>query len=237
MLNYSLSQLFKVKNLPHIIILSILCLLMAVLILDHPEHGLQTKNEMNIRFRNINNEKIKSAFVEVVNRYNSLHEYNITLKQQRIKSATMMAQPVFSLATLTGGVKRYEVKLGVYVRDSDTIRVDNLPKSVLIGWFAHELGHVVDYSSYSTWQMLQYGFNYLISEKFKREAEHNADIIAIEHGFTTEIIAAKQFIMENDLLDQKYKDTISKFYMSIDDVLMCAEGKAVAKPAAKSSVN
>ncbi len=191
----------------------------------------QNANNMIIEFKNINNEKIKTAFMEVVERYETLHNFKIILKQKNIKSSTMQAQPIFNMESFTKGVKSYKVKLAVYVRDSDTLRVDSMPKDVLTGWFAHELGHIVDYAPYSTWQMLKYGIKYVTSKKFKKEAEHAADVIAVQHGFTSEIIAAKRFILENELMDQKYKDKITKYYMSIDDVLMCTEDKAVAQPA------
>ncbi len=184
---------------------------------------------MNVHFENITSEKIKSAFLEVVQRYDTLHDHKINLKQLRIKSSTMQAQPVLNWNSLKG-IKSYKVKLALHVRDSDTLLVEDMPRNVLIGWFAHELGHLVDYAPLSTWQMIIYGIRYLTSGKFKRKAEYKADYIAIDHGFDQEIVAAKKYIFENDLMDQRYKDKISKYYMSIDEVLVCAEEKMIARP-------
>lgn len=232
-----LKCLFKRQSIILIVVSIVLIFVVLTKYLHCSSLKIQNVESMNVQFQNVQSEKIKSAFIEVLERYESLKDYKIILRQQQVKSATMMAQPIFNFTSFFGGVKSYKVKLGIYVRDSDTLKVDQMSKNVLIGWFAHELGHIVDYAPYSNWRMIQYGFKYLTSEKFMRDVEYTADLIAIEHGFTTEIIAAKRYIMENDLMEQKYKDKISKYYMSIEDVIMCAEDKAVAKPKPELSTN
>lgn len=180
-----------------------------------------TLDELNMKlnFRNIESNKIKNAFTEVLEQYDILHPHHITLRQRRMRRATMQAKPV--LAGLMRKEKRYEVSLGVYVKGSDGLRVDELPEEVLVGWFAHELGHLVDYERFSKFGMLRYGARYVSSRNFKREAEHQADLIAVNHGFQQEIIATKRFILDNELLNEKYKANIRRYYMSIEDVELC----------------
>lgn len=173
---------------------------------------------MNITFKNIQDQRIKDCFLEVYNRYDSLHDYEITLIQKRVKASTMQAQPILSLKSLFSGVKKYRIKLALYVKDSDDILVSELPEEVLTGWFAHELGHLVDYEPRSNFGMIVFGLRYIFSEKFKRSVEHDADSIAVAKGFAPEIIATKRFILENDFLGDNYKSAINKYYMSIDDV-------------------
>lgn len=184
---------------------------------DNSETDTQ-HSHMNINFKNIDNQKIKDCFLEVYNRYDSLHEYDITLVQKKIKSSTMQAQPIISLKSFFTGVKKYRIKLAVYVKDSEEILISELPDDVLTGWFAHELGHLVDYEPRSNFGMIIYGLRYVFSEKFKRSAEHEADSIAVANGFAEEIIATKKFILYNDFLGDGYKSVINKYYMSIDDV-------------------
>ena len=185
---------------------------------------------MNITFENIENQKIIDCFMEVLNRYETLHQYKITLIQKRIKTSTMQAQPVVSLKTLFTGFHSYQIKLGHYLKDSEQYLVADLPDDVLTGWFAHELGHVVDYESRSGFGMILYGLRYVFSSKFKREAEHTADNIAVVHGFAAEIIATKRFILHNDFLGDKYKSIITKYYMSIDDVGLCEDENTPVVP-------
>lgn len=185
---------------------------------------------MKVIFRNIEDEKIKQCFIKVVRRYEELHPYQITLRQGPIKSSTMQAQPVISWKGLFTGLKQYHVKLAINVRDSDEIKVADLSEKVLTGWFAHELGHIVDYGPYSNSQMIIYGIKYLLSDNFKREAEHKADFIAIKYGFHQEILATKKFLLENDFLGESYKNKINKYYMSMKDVEMCVENNSPLDP-------
>lgn len=161
--------------------------------------------------------------MEVMKKYTSLHPYQITLKQRRVKASTMQAQPVITLQSLLSGVKKYKIILGVYVRDSENIKVADLPEDVLIGWFAHELGHLVDYEIRSNHSMVVYGLKYIFSRRFKRKVEHEADYIAIKNGFHEEIIATKKYIFEHKQIDNGYKNKLKNYYLSIQDVRMCME--------------
>lgn len=181
----------------------------------------------NVFFDGIDSDRVKESFLRVMKAYDVLHDFEITLVHRKIKSSTMVAQPELSLKALFGGVKRYRIKLATHVRDTEDIRIDQLPDEVLTGWFAHELGHIAHYGPRSNIGMVWYGMKYVFSRKFKRHAEHEADRFAIEHGFHREIIATKRFILEHDLLDDAYKHKIRAFYMSIEDVELCVADEAL----------
>lgn len=182
-----------------------------------PNDTLKNTISMNVHFENVDNEIIRRSFLKVLRRYESLHPCKVTLIQKSIKSSTMQAQPVVGLFNLFGPTKKYKVKLAIMVRDSESMKVADLPEDVLTGWFAHELGHLVDYRPYSNFQMIFYGMKYVFSQDFKKEAEHAADRIAIQNGFRDEIISTKKFILEHDLLADEYKDKIRKYYMPIEE--------------------
>ncbi|WP_425391353.1 hypothetical protein [Ekhidna sp.] len=181
-------------------------------------------------FQNVKHEHIRKAFLNVLNQYDSLDGYKLILKQRKVKGTTMQAQPVINITKLFGGPDRYKIKLARYVRDSESIKVSELPDIVLKGWFAHELGHVVDYAPHSTIGMIKYGIKYLVSSNFRKEVEHRADKIAIDAGFHEEILATKRFVFEHDLIDDSYKNQMRKYYMSIDDVEMCVSDKTPLGP-------
>lgn len=181
------------------------------------------QSQLSIHFEGIESDKVRACFQKVIERYDMLHHHDITVKQRGIQGATMQAQPVFSVKGMLKGVKKYQVKLDKFVRDSKGISVEDLPEDVLTGWFAHELGHVVDYQPYTNLQMLTYGIRYLLSPNFKRQAEYAADYIAIAHGFKEEILASKHFLLDNEQLGKDYKEKIKKYYLSIEDVETCDE--------------
>ncbi|WP_420318801.1 hypothetical protein [Ekhidna sp.] len=181
-------------------------------------------------FQNVAHEHIRKAFLNVLHQYDSLNDYKLILKQRKVKGTTMQAQPVINLTKLLGGPDRYKIKLAKYVRDSNSLLVSELPEDVLCGWFAHELGHVVDYAPHSTFGMIKYGIKYLVSKSFRKEVEHRADEIAIEAGFHEEILATKRYVFSHDLIDDTYKDQMRKYYMSIEDVEMCINKKMPLQP-------
>jgi len=185
---------------------------------------------MKVSFHNVQSENVKSSFLEVYYRYKILHEFELRLVQTPVKGSTMQAQPLISLKSLFTGVKRYRIRLSTYVRDSEEMKIAELPRKVLTGWFAHGLGHVVDYAPYSNLGMIAYGLKYVFSDRFKKKAEHVADHIAIQNGFYEEILATKRFLLENDFMGEGYKAKIRKYYMSMEDVEMCVDGKIPLLP-------
>lgn len=185
---------------------------------------------MKVKFREVRNDKIKESFLTVLKEYKALHDFSITLYQKEVKDSTMQAQPIFSLKDLFKGVKKYRIKLGIYISDSKSLKVEEVPDSVLRGWFAHELGHLVDYLSYSSLGMIKYGLKYISSKPFKMKAEHEADYIAIKNGFKSEIIATKRWVLSHDLVGQKYKDVLNKYYLSVEQVELCNFNEAPFQP-------
>lgn len=183
-----------------------------------------------IYFKNVVDENIRECFLDVIRHYPLLKQYDIQLYQKKIKASTMQAQPVIDLRTVFLGKKHYRINLGWNIRNRPELLVKNIPDEALKGWFAHELGHVVDYQRYSIWQMMVYGLKYLISAKFRLKTEHVADYIAIKHGFHDELIATKNYLLDHDLVAEKYKEKIRKYYLSVEEVMMCQADHSYMEP-------
>lgn len=176
------------------------------------------------------NPKVQRAFLAVWQRYDSLHHYGFEVVQKPLSTSTMEAKPVIEIKDLLGRKRGYRLNVSQMVMDSGELLVGDLPDEVLQGWFAHELGHIVDYEKHSNLGMIGFGLRYLISDKFKREREHEADSIAIRHGFRSEIISTKRYILENDFISPLYQDQIKKYYMSISGAELCPEERKQALP-------
>jgi hypothetical protein len=188
------------------------------------------QDKMNIKFVNVKSGHIQEAFLEVFAEYEKLHAYEITLIQAELKNSTMQAQPIIGLSNLFSRKKRYKVQLAQTVRDAEDLIIADVPMTVLKGWFAHELGHIVDYEIRSNLSMVGYGLKYTFSDTFKKACEHQADSIAIEHGFHEEIIATKKFLLQNELIPEAYKEKLRKYYMPISGVEMCLKENPPIKP-------
>lgn len=187
------------------------------------------RDKVNINFVNIDDAVIRNTFIEVFAEYDKLHEYDMTLIQEELKNSTMQAQPIIGIANLFTGKKRYKVQLAKSVCDAEELLIEEVPRVVLKGWFAHELGHIVDYEIRSNVSMIGYGLKYTFSDSFKKACEHQADSIAIEHGFHKEIIATKKFLLQNELISEAYKEKLRKYYMPISGVKMCLKENVPVK--------
>ena len=176
------------------------------------------------------NQKMQEAFLDVWQHYTSLHRYGFEVIQKELGSSTMEARPVIDLSQVFGTKRGYRLNVAEKVMDSGDLDVGDLPYDVLRGWFAHELGHIVDYENHTNLGMIGFGIKYLVSDKFKREREHEADSIAIRHGFKQDIIAAKKYILENDFISPTYQNQIKKYYMSISGAELCPEERKQALP-------
>ena len=172
---------------------------------------------MIIAFEGIENEKVKRSFTEALSRFPALHDDPVLLERKELKGSTMQAQPILSLANLFSKHRAYRVRISEFVRSSD-ILVDGLPENVLRGWFAHEFGHLSDFEGYTNFQMIGYGAKYLLSGKERRNAEFRADELALRAGFKEDLLAALRWVLDNDQIDQAYKDKMGEYYMGIDDI-------------------
>ncbi len=179
------------------------------------------------------NTSIKKAFLEVWQHYKSLHRYGFEVIQTNLTSSTMQAQPVINLSQVFSSKRGYKLDVAEKVLDSGELNVADLPEEVLRGWFAHELGHIIDYENHSNLGMIGYGIRYSLSDRYKREREHEADSIAIRHGFRKEIIAAKKYLLENEFISSDYQNQIKKYYMSIRGAELCPDELGAILPKVK----
>lgn len=169
-------------------------------------------------FRNLADSRIEGIFEDMVKNYPPLELQTIILEKIQIKKTTMRAQP--KLRTYLGSKKnrKFKVQMNSRAYLMDSVRMDQMPDDVIAGWFAHELGHIMDYLDRSLGEMLFFGLRYLLSHDYRKEVEHRADEIAIEYGMAKEILATKRFILEHSGLPESYKNRIRRYYMTEKNV-------------------
>jgi len=183
-----------------------------------------------ILFSNLRSKRIKKIFKKTVARYKELEDMKLILRQSAVKGSTMQAQPIINFKSVFRGIDTFRIKLAIKVRDSKNLEVNDLPDEVLMGWFAHELGHVIDYHSRSVLNMIGFGLRYVLSKSFRLEVEHTADKIAIEKGFIDQILATKRFILDHHLIENEYKIKMKRYYMSEKDALSYALAQVEIDP-------
>lgn len=173
-----------------------------------------------------NNKKIpellKPEIIKALSFYPALKDVPIIFKlKEHVRGSLMQAQP--HVKTILKGRKGYVINISKYLLiNNNKMRIQDLPENVLVGWIGHELGHVMDYIDRTFLGMVKFGFGYIFSRKFILGAERDADINAIKHGLSENIISAKNFILNHSELPKKYKEKIRRFYMSPEEVLELA---------------
>lgn len=137
-----------------------------------------------------------------------------------IKTSVMQAQPVFSTLLLSRRKRRYRINISAEFKlINSSIPIYDIPEEVMIGWIGHELGHILDYESRSNAGMVSFGYQYVFSPAYVKEAERIADTYAVERGLGKYIIATKHFILNHAELPQSYKNKIARLYLSPDVIV------------------
>lgn len=173
---------------------------------------------------------VEAEVTKALSFYPELRETTIDfVLDPNTSKSIMLSQPVLK-SFLRGQKNRtYIIKINPrFVMVHSSMPIQNVPKDILTGWFGHELGHVMDYSRRSNWDMLIFGIKYLSSDRFVMQAERNADTYAVNHGLGTYILATKNFILNNGDLPLVYKERIKRLYLSPQQIIDLV--KKIKKP-------
>ena len=139
---------------------------------------------------------------------------------RKLKRSVMAARPMISSLLKKREKRTYDVLINpVFKLEHSFETIRQIPDSVMIGWIGHELGHIMDYESKSTWGILGFGISYGFSKKFIRKAERIADRFAVERGLGEHLVATKSFILDHTELPLAYQEKIAALYLSPDDIV------------------
>ena len=174
--------------------------------------------DKNITFRDIKSDYVKETFLKTMHSFPVLKKRKVTLARRPLRHTTMQAQPIVDQNFFSNDRRRFRIDINDHTRVNRNIKVHELPEEVLTGWFAHEMGHLMDYLERGAFNLMGFGIGYLYFEYFRIGAERMADIFAIDHGFGAQIRATKKFILEESKLPDEYKSRIERFYMSPEEV-------------------
>jgi hypothetical protein len=132
----------------------------------------------------------------------------------------MLSQPVIASFFRGQNHRTYVIKINPnFVMIHSSMPIQNVPEAILTGWFGHELGHVMDYTNRSNWNMIVFGIKYISSDKYLMQAEINADTYAVNHGLGDYIIKTKHYILDNADLPPAYKARIKRLYLSPQQIV------------------
>ncbi|MGB5981831.1 MAG: hypothetical protein WBG46_06770 [Nonlabens sp.] len=137
-----------------------------------------------------------------------------------VRKNFMQAQPKYKSLFRSRKNRSYIILISKKFKVEDNFfTIDEIPDDVLIGWLGHELGHVMDYRSRGSLQMIFFGLKYLYSHAHIQEVERAADDYAVRHGMGDYILKTKNFILNHTSLSEKYKQHMRRFYLSPEEIL------------------
>ena len=167
-----------------------------------------------IEFIRVKDERLRTLFRKVLAAFIPLQAHRVTLMLKDIPSTTMQAQPVIDTSFFRRLKRNYIIHMSPYTKIDPEVKTSDMPEEVVRGWFAHELGHIMDYLNRSWFSLAMLGLGYLLSRRVRIHMERTADLYAIEMGFGMDILATKNFILSHANVSQKYKRQIQKYYLS-----------------------
>lgn len=169
--------------------------------------------------------ELKSPIEEALSYFPELSSYHVAFKfRKRLKNRVMQAQP--KIRTLFNGKAKRHYKITIsreLVMKDTTMTITQLPQEVLVGWFAHELGHVMDYKDRSALNLIGFAINYLTSKPFLKKSELRADYLAANNGCAKELIRTKRFILFKSKFTKEYKSKIRDLYPSPEEITAMLE--------------
>ena len=169
-------------------------------------------------YQNVQSPQLKEWFCEVLHQYPELADRTVYLRKLNMRRSTMRAQPVLNGRFWRRAKREYRVDFSSHLDITEHVKVQQLPRDVVVGWFAHELGHIVDYLHRPWVGMVSFGLGYALWSRYMRKAERRADQIAVNHGFGAEVLATKNYLMTHSTLPPHYKERLRKYYLSADEL-------------------
>lgn len=155
-------------------------------------------------------DSLMGVFNVVCSGFNELNKENITLVYRRINT-TMRARP-----SKVFGKRKYLI-----IINNDTtfqgIMFHDIPEEARIGIVAHEMSHILDYSTKTNFEILKTGLNYM-SGSGQKKYEKAIDLLTIQKGFGRELKAWAQFSMFDSEASESYKLFKRKNYLTPNEI-------------------
>ena len=162
--------------------------------------------------------KLQSAFRQAWEGFPDLHHHKIIVKHRDLKKVSMRAQPIVDQNIFKKGHRSYQIEVNQKLIFQDDRKLYQLPHAVLVGWFAHELGHLKDYQSRSGFGLLRLGIAYSLLPAYKIGVERKADLLALQNGFGPYLERTKRFLLREGGINPAYLARLKKYYMSIEEI-------------------
>ncbi len=167
-------------------------------------------------------QSISKEALQALSHYPELADTDISFKfKRKLHKSIMKAQPKIGSLFKSRAKREYVVLMSERFQLGDSLFwTKDLDSKILVGWLGHELGHIMDYRHRNSLNLIGFGINYYFSKRFIKEAERAADSYAVSHGLAPYILKAKNFILNEAGISEKYRNRIKELYLSPDEIMV-----------------
>lgn len=133
-------------------------------------------------------------------------------------STTMSSRP-----TITSLVHHRKKRLYIVTVNQDGasklgLKWNELSFNETVGWFGHELSHILHYSQKSNGGILWMGYKYSFA-RYKRKMERFTDQLTISHGLGFALYDGTEYTLHCSNATKEYKNKSKRFYLKPDEIL------------------
>jgi len=161
--------------------------------------------------------EIQLATLVALSYFSELKSTNIHFKKAEIKTSLNAQPKIVSLLFRKKSKRKYVIR---YADNDDSTKVlfKNASFNARVGVLAHELNHIMDFSSKNIFGIIGRGLSYA-SKKKKEKFEKKIDQMTIELGLGWQLYAWAVYILEGDTATEEYKEFKREIYLEPEEIM------------------
>ncbi|GAB5416373.1 MAG: hypothetical protein Crog4KO_10410 [Crocinitomicaceae bacterium] len=168
-------------------------------------------------FRKTIDEAYQLSFMTALSHYPELDSTKIVLKKAKINTSLNARPTMGSLLFRRKENRKYIIRINTRLKDS-LILLEDVPYSVRVGVFGHELGHIYDYSTRSFWGILNRLFAYS-RKRSKSSFEKEIDTLTISRNLGLHLYDWAHYVLEESDGTEAYKNFKRDIYLEPEEIL------------------
>lgn len=133
-------------------------------------------------------------------------------------STTMSSRPTVASLLKNRKKRLYIVTVNQNGASKLGLTWNELSFNETVGWFGHELGHILHYSQKSDGGIIWMGYKYSFA-RYKRKMERFTDQLAIQHDLGFALYDGAEYTLNCSEATRGYKNKSKRFYLKPDEIL------------------
>lgn len=171
----------------------------------------------------LDKEKLKDIFDKAKIRYKEIQCVDIKLRFSKGMFFTMRAS--VKINSLFNKKRKYIVYVNFRRKDV----LSKLSENDLIGWFGHELAHIIEYETMSNFELFLFTIKYLFNPKFRFSVEKRINVFTCNNVFSKELFGVWKKFLSLDDISKKYKEYVKKCRPDWKDIEQSALSHGISK--------